>query len=185
MQRLCKDWRLNKSHVGCEEESRTLKERKICQYTVYIYTYFLSESGWVELSVIFASWKRFILMLLEPWGKIPLLAPPPPLQGGQRSWSGAKQHFCFSVRSDGLWCSEAPINNLTRPPSCRCDASTRASLLIVERLRGRIHNLKKAGLCGAVSIEMIWMYTTAVNVFSILLTTDTFILTGNEWPASF
>lgn len=48
--------------------------------------------------------KVLYFMLLEPWGKILLLAPPPPLQWGERSWSATNNTPVFQLKGRSLVC---------------------------------------------------------------------------------
>lgn len=77
---------------------RTLKEW-ICQY------FLPSEHGWVEFDVIFMDLfvSDGVLLFLHAvwtWGEILLLAPPPHLQGGHKSWSATKHHSCLLAEGE-------------------------------------------------------------------------------------
>lgn len=102
-QSLHKDWRLNNSDVGCKEATRTLKEKKICQYVFFLP---LNVFEWNLMLFLQTPMlvKVLYFMLLEPWGKILLLAPPPPLQGGERSWSATKNTPVFQPIGRSLVC---------------------------------------------------------------------------------
>lgn len=58
----------------------------------------------IDLNVSEGVFFVFFLMVFEPWGEILLLAPPPPLQGGQRSRSAPKNIPVFQLKERSRVC---------------------------------------------------------------------------------
>lgn len=75
-----------------------------------------------------------------------------------RGHGQAQNNIFISQSTDRLCRAEAPLKNLTRPPSCRCDANARASLLVgrvIERKNGQQKRRRDYVMQPVPYIEMI------------------------------